>query len=958
MLEGMSGTGGGGSVCVGRGRVCALDGKAVSPIRRRLAWAWLVAPFLTLCVASAGPASATASEGEKAATAHHKQAAKSKKPEAKAKDAKTKEGKSKEAKAKAAKSKEAKGKAAKVKEAKAINNKTAKSKETKSKEANTKEAKSKAAPAQPAVKSVKTNASIPPVAAAAPAEPLPPELAKVKQAIALVRRGSVADAKVLAASFENPAAQKLVEWMILRNAPTDIRFERYAAFIHDNPDWPSLPFLRKRAEAALWQQQRDPATVRSFIGEQPVSSYGRLAVARLLAAQGDRAGAEKEVRDVWHAASMSAEQEAALIKDFGSALSAADHAIRMDKSIGAKEWGAAMRAATRLGAGHVAVVKACQSAEGNESKGGALLDGIAKELHSDPGYQLCRVHWLIAHNQVPAAASAFVDTDHDALAHQDTDEWWREGRMLARKLLDHGDARTAYKVVVQAAAPANPYYRAEYHFMAGWIALRFLSDATAASAHFKFVDEGSKDPIVLARAAYWRGRAAEAANQPEEMRAQYEAAAKYPTAYYGQLARARLGLGALAMALPAPPESKPCDVLQAADLLYQIGERDLVRSFVEDLAKSSHDVATLDGIGQLAARYKDAQAMLYMGKTALARGLPTIRYAFPTIGIPSYSPIAPPIGQPMVFSIVRTESGFDPRDASPAKAVGLMQVTPGAARDTAQRFKVGYSWDRLVNDYPYNMQMGEAELSALIKEYAGSYIMTFAGYNAGRGRVKQWVGEHGDPRNPKVDAVDWVERIPLAETRNYVQRVMENLLVYSSLMDKGTKLVAEPNLHRLATIEPKTVPAPELRPTLAGDSKPVPAPDAKLEAKAVPAPEAKTPPVSEAKAAPAPDVKAAPVSEAKAEAAPEVKAVQVSEPKTAPAAIEATAATASDAKAAFAYDAKTAPVSEAKATPPSELQVVPPLPSKAQAMPAALVEATAPDPRADVPATGSVDTAR
>jgi soluble lytic murein transglycosylase len=153
----------------------------------------------------------------------------------------------------------------------------------------------------------------------------------------------------------------------------------------------------------------------------------------------------------------------------------------------------------------------------------------------------------------------------------------------------------------------------------------------------------------------------------------------------------------------------------------------------------------------------------------------------------------------MVYSIVRTESAFDQRDTSPANAVGLMQVTPEAGRDTAKRFGVTYDWERLVSDPVYNTQMGAAEISALFREYTGSYIMTFAGYNAGRGRVREWVAKHGDPRDPKIDAVDWVERIPLAETRNYVQRVMENLQVYGARM--GARLATvEPNLHRVTTI--------------------------------------------------------------------------------------------------------------------------------------------------------------
>ena len=134
-----------------------------------------------------------------------------------------------------------------------------------------------------------------------------------------------------------------------------------------------------------------------------------------------------------------------------------------------------------------------------------------------------------------------------------------------------------------------------------------------------------------------------------------------------------------------------------------------------------------------------------------------------------------------------------------------MQVTPGAGRDTAKRFGVTYDWNRLVSDPIYNTQLGAAEVSALLKDYRGSFILTFAGYTAGRGRVQQWVAQHGDPRDSKIDAVDWVERIPFAETRNYVERVMENLQVYRKRFGDVTATI-EPNLHRAVMVEPRPVP--------------------------------------------------------------------------------------------------------------------------------------------------------
>ena len=382
------------------------------------------------------------------------------------------------------------------------------------------------------------------------------------------------------------------------------------------------------------------------------------------------------------------------------------------------------------------------------------------------------------------------------LEQQDTDEWWRERRALARKLLNLNDAASAYQVVTKSALPANPYYRAEFHFMAGWIALRFLHDPGLASKHFALIAESATDPRIQARAAYWQGRAAEAAGELTEMRTQYEAASHYPIAYYGQLARDRLGLGSIVLPpLSEAPDLTGSELLSAAGILYAIDERDLAQNFVSDIAKESSDVSLIAALAKLSAQFNDAQATLVIGEKALERGMGMEQYAFPDFGVPSFKTMGATLDRCVVYSVVRTESGFNQGDRSSASAVGLMQVTPQAGRDTAKRLRVSYDWRRLVSDTVYNTELGAGEVGDLLGEYRGSYILTFAAYNAGRGRVAQWMAIHGDPRDPKVDPVDWVERIPFAETRNYVQRVMENLQVYRARFgpdcDKGA---VRPNL--------------------------------------------------------------------------------------------------------------------------------------------------------------------
>jgi len=637
-------------------------------------------------------------------------------------------------------------------------------------------------------------ASAKPSTEAAPESAKAPELtgdpALVKSAFDLIRQGKTTDATATAQTIGDPVAKRLAEWFILRHSESEATFSRYAAFVADNPGWPGTGLMRRRAEARLWQEKSDAATVRKFIGDQPLTAKGRFALARVLLGEGDRDGAARLAREAWRSDELSERSEADVFDAFHDLFTREDHRARMDRRIGAKDFAGAMRAARRLGDDDAAIVKACAAVSGNDDKAADKLSDVAGDARRDLGFTLCRIQQMLRKDQIADATQLVLSAPRDSMALQDTDEWWRVRRILARKLLDAGDVKGAYQVTREAALPTNKNYRAEFYFLPGWIALRYLNDAETAAERFAHIDDGSVDPIVLARANYWRGRAAEAKGDTAAMRNAFQAAAQHGTAYYGQLARARLGLERIALRAPGEPKTTAHsafadELAHAADILYTIGEREAVMCFVADLAENSTDEAALAAVAEVTGRRNDAHAMLELGKTALARGLALDPYAFPTIGIPPHAPIGPAIDRSIIFGVARTESAFNQKDRSSANAVGLMQVTPEAGRDTAKRFRVEYDWDKMVSDPVYNTQMGAAELSALLSEYRGSQIMTFAGYNAGRGRVRDWVKSHGDPRDPNVDAIDWVERIPISETRNYVQRVMENVQVYRVRFDNG-----------------------------------------------------------------------------------------------------------------------------------------------------------------------------
>ncbi|ARP98519.1 murein transglycosylase [Pseudorhodoplanes sinuspersici] len=643
-----------------------------------------------------------------------------------------------------------------------------------------------------------------------PASDVPPAYAPIasseanihalKRAIRLALRGKVDTATNRRDYIHDEVSRKLVEWVMLRSGDSAASFARYAAFLDANGAWPSRDMFRRRAEARLWSEKREPGVVLAFFSDhEPLGSLGKLAMARALLAQGKVTAAGKYVRSAWREDNFSAQLEAQVLKTFGSLLTTADHKARMHIRLYANDFDTAMRAAKRLSAPQVAIVKARAAVTRRAKNAGTLLNAVPQAARNDPAYLLTRVQWLRRSGQVGEAAKLMLSAPHDARLIHDADKWWIERRILVREMLDDGKAQIAYRIARNAALPSKEGLRVDHPFTAGWIALRFLNDPRSAAKHFARIPQITTHPTSLARAGYWLGRAAEAAGRGSDARRYYESAAEHSAAYYGQLARARLGRRGILVRRPPALDSmrraalRNVDLVRAVELLYATGNRDLVVPFVADLNRVG-DAAVLTLIAETAARHKDARAMLYLGRSALARGFAFDQYAFPNVGLPKYAPIGPKADKSLVYAIARAESAFNPRVVSAAKAKGLMQVMPATGRTIARRLRIKFDPKRLLNDPSYNVQMGAAEIADLVNTYDGNHVLAFVGYNAGRGRVKEWTKRYGDPRNPNVDVVDWVERIPFTETRIYVQRVMENLQVYRSRFERPARLTIEADM--------------------------------------------------------------------------------------------------------------------------------------------------------------------
>jgi soluble lytic murein transglycosylase len=613
------------------------------------------------------------------------------------------------------------------------------------------------------------------------------DTAPLRTAADAYRKGDLAAGDAAAAAMTDPAMRQAAEWIAIRSAGRSIGFQRLKAFMEAAPDLPMQPWLQRRAEDALMIQRPRAETVLAFYtGRQPLGANGRAILAAAKAGAGQKAEAES--------LALSAYRDRALTRDVATFIETAfplliterEKTLRAHRLILLDQTGEGNRIAGTVSADHGKLAQAVAYAA-DSGRTMTLIDAVPPALRTHPSYIKARAQVLRRAGDTGGARDQMLQAPKSAADISEADEWWVERRMLARKLLDGGDAAGAYRITAEALG-LSPNRRAEAEFHAGWIALRFLKYPQTAAMHFTASASAAETIQSRARGHYWLGRAIEAGAEGDKAEG-YPAAARWSASYYGQMAAEKLGHAHLAIAetiasdadqaaLSATTAARVIDCLLAADLA----------EFAAPLAIDFARTAPAEAIDAMAARFtarNDAATVLAIGRTGAQRGLAVEQHAFPVFGIPGYDPLPGSAEKAMVYAIARQESAFQPKVVSTANARGLMQMLPATAARTAQKFKVPFDSGQLTGDPALNARLGAAHLGELILETKGSLIMTFASYNAGGGRVREWVQAYGDPRSPDVDALDWVERIPFAETRNYVQRVMENLQVYRARLEGG-----------------------------------------------------------------------------------------------------------------------------------------------------------------------------
>jgi soluble lytic murein transglycosylase len=635
--------------------------------------------------------------------------------------------------------------------------------------------------------------------------------------------GDVEKANGLKAQIEDAAARKLVDWTRLRKGlgkPSE-----YRAFLDANPSWADQSTLKQKLEEALFTQGGSSSEIKSyFAGREPVSGVGFAALASAQLAEDNTNEARRLAAKAWREKMLPANLEAGFLVRFGSLLTVADHKWRLDRllmdDIRWQDQKSARAAIVRrviplLPAGERKKAEARLAVFLGSNGARKGIEALPAEGVPDWGLVFHRIQALRRSGKSEEAAKVLLGAPTEEALIVSPDDWWVERRANAYEALKVNKPKLAYELVREAGPlTANPLK--EQTFMAGWLALRYLKDPKTAERHFQAMNKAADGPLSRAKARYWLGRAAEARNDKPAADEFYRQALADPDAFHALLARQKLEPGRLAITTtpPAEPTAEQIksfvnlDAAKAVVIAKSAGlDISIARSFIVQLRQYVKSEAESAMVAHLAEAIGDTQSAVRAAKSAIARGQNLYYYAYPVHPFPAYKPLRKPPETAFLLGLARQETEFNTLIVSGAGAKGLLQVMTVTAKHVCQDYKIKCDINRLLTDPSYNAMLASAYVGDRMEDFSGSYILTLAGYNAGPGRARQWIREFGDPRNPKIDPIDWIERIPIQETREYVAKVLANIQIYRARLGEeqaALRLEEDLNRARVATRHPET----------------------------------------------------------------------------------------------------------------------------------------------------------
>lgn len=645
------------------------------------------------------------------------------------------------------------------------------------------------------------------------------DISALKDALAEADRGNWTEAMRHRLRITNKPVQKFVLWYRLISNDSGATLAEITAFQEQNPTWPRMAVLKRRAEEALLAQSPSQKDVLNwFAGHPPQTGEGKLAYGRALMASGNAKEGKNWIQLAWAEDDFSSSRQREIINTYRAQITPAVHKARLDRLLWDRSTADARYTASLIGSNATSLAEARIRLMTRSNTARDAVDRVPSALKGDAGLLFDRIRYERKKGNDLATVPLILTAPGQPHQMVAPDAWWLERKIAARVALANGQYQDAYTIVSKHGLKDGSDF-ADAEFMSGWIALQFLNKPDIALTHFKKLKNSVSTPISTARADYWMGRAASAKGDKQNAEVYYRLASNNPTTFYGQLGAAALASlkgGDAVLNLPKEPkpsaaqkaEFKKNELVVVSQVLHDFHREVQTWSFMLHLADTLQTSQELVLLSDLALQFGDAKLSLRVAKTAAQRNFLLPQRAYPTKYMPAYVVKGPHVEKALVYGLSRQESEFDPEAKSPVGARGLMQLMPATARATARQIDVPYSLPRLTSDPAYNAMLGSAHLGDLIEGFDGSYIMSIAAYNAGSSRVGEWRGDYGDPRSTTVDPIDWIENIPFSETRNYVQRVIENMEVYRTQLSTTPQKIRISDDIRRNTGAPITTPAP------------------------------------------------------------------------------------------------------------------------------------------------------
>ena len=612
-----------------------------------------------------------------------------------------------------------------------------------------------------------------------------------KKSIQAFEKGQWSSALSLSKKAKDKSIYNFIQWRHLLTKGNQASFYDYQLFINRNENYPRIGRIKYLAEHKLSTEKISPKKIINWFGPtEPLSGFGKLILGESLIESGNLDKGIKLIKDGWITAELSRSDMKFFRKKYKKYLNSNDYIKRADYLAWENKYWDLKRMLRYLPKDHQLLYTARQILMSKSYGVDQAIKNVPDKLKNDAGLNYDRLKWRRKRGRIDSSLEILLKIKNDKDYLVRPDKWWKERAIIARSLIYKKKYELAYKISSEHSLDKSPEY-AEAEWLSGWIALSFLNDPILAIDHFNNFYQNVGYPISLSRGAFWLGRSFEKIGDKDKSLIWYEEATKYLTTFYGQLSHLKIYPE---VNFELKPQMKvdekykkyfyDKELVKIVYLLDELDKDKYAKHILRHLANDNIDSGSEILAAELSTNISRYDFAIQLSKIASYQKRFHNDFNYPIISTPKYVNNRKIPETAFILSLIRQESEFDMTANSHAGAKGLMQLMPYTAKLVSKQAKLPYSKSRLTSDPEYNINLGSHYIAGLILEYEGAYPFAIAAYNAGPKRVKYWKKINKDPQKKQIDYVDWIELIKFKETRNYVQRVLENYNVYRYILEK------------------------------------------------------------------------------------------------------------------------------------------------------------------------------